>query len=69
MRPHQDPGSQQILGIHFGGVQLTWEAIDDPLKDLTTALTDQGLPANTFWVLEPGAAAIPSGGSSPKGEY
>ena len=69
VRAHQDLGSRQSLGIHFGVFQLTWEAIDDPLKDLATALTDQGLPADTFWVLEPGAAATLSGEPSPKGEY
>jgi len=57
VQAHQDLRSQQSLGIHFGVFQLTWEAIDEPVKALATALVNHGLPDNTFWVLEPGAAA------------
>ncbi|MCH1491784.1 MAG: MBL fold metallo-hydrolase [Luminiphilus sp.] len=57
VRAHQDLRSQQSLAIHFGVFQLTWEAIDDPQRDLATALADQGLPEASFWVLDPGAAA------------
>ena len=55
VQAHLDLNSQQSLGIHFGVFQLTWETIDSPITDLETALYAQGLPKETFWVLEPGA--------------
>jgi L-ascorbate metabolism protein UlaG (beta-lactamase superfamily) len=54
VQAHLDLNSQQSLGIHFGVFQLTWEAIDSPITDLEAALDAQGLPRETFWVLEPG---------------
>ena len=57
VQAHLDLNSQQSLGIHFGVFQLTWEAIDSPITDLEAALDAQGLPRETFWVLEPGELA------------
>jgi L-ascorbate metabolism protein UlaG (beta-lactamase superfamily) len=54
VQAHLDLNSQQSLGIHFGVFQLTWEEIDSPIIDLEAALNAQGLPRETFWVLEPG---------------
>ena len=54
---HLDLNSQQSLGIHFGVFQLTWEAIDFPITDFEAALGTEGLPRETFWVLEPGGGA------------
>jgi len=54
VQAHLDLNSQQSLGIHFGVFQLTWEAINDPITELEAALDAQGLPKETFWVLEPG---------------
>jgi len=54
VQAHLDLNSQQSLGIHFGVFQLTWESINDPITDLEAALDAQGLPRETFWVLEPG---------------
>ena len=58
MQAHLDLNSQQSLGIHFGGFQLTWEAIDSPINDLESALEAQELPRETFWVLEPGGMSL-----------
>ena len=55
MQAHLDLNSQKSLGIHFGVFQLTWEAIDFPITDFEAALGTEGLPRETFWVLEPGA--------------
>ena len=57
VQAHLDLQSQQSLGIHFGVFQLTWEAIDEPAEDLASALIDEGLAGDTFWVLEPGQGA------------
>ena len=51
---HQDLRSQQSLGIHFGVLQLTWEPVDQPLSDLTEALSGAQIDSERFWTLEPG---------------
>jgi L-ascorbate metabolism protein UlaG (beta-lactamase superfamily) len=51
---HQDLRSQQSLGIHFGVFQLTWEPVDQPLSDLTEALSGAQIDPERFWTLEPG---------------
>jgi len=53
---HRELGSKQSLAIHFGVFQLTYEAIDDPEKDLQRALETYQVAPETFWVLEPGEA-------------
>ena len=51
---HQDLRRQQSLGIHFGVLQLTWEPVDQPLSDLTEALSGAQIDSERFWTLEPG---------------
>lgn len=51
---HQDLNSQQSLGVHFGVFQLTWEPVDQPLTDLTEALSAAQIDPAKFWALEPG---------------
>jgi L-ascorbate metabolism protein UlaG (beta-lactamase superfamily) len=51
---HQDLNSQQSLGVHFGVFQLTWEPVDQPLTDLTDALSAAQIDPEMFWALEPG---------------
>ncbi len=48
VKAHIDLGSPFSMGIHFGTFQLTNEAIDDPIKDLTTAKFKFNIPDNNF---------------------
>lgn len=58
---HLDVAAGVSLGVHFGTWQLTDEGIDDPIRDLDTALAEQDLDRDTFWVLQPGAGRdVPS---------
>ena len=51
-------GTTNGVSTNLDGVfQLTWEAIDEPAEDLASALIDEGLAGDTFWVLEPGQGA------------
>lgn len=50
---HQDLKSEFSIGIHYGTFQLTDEAIDDPIKDLTKVLKENP-QAKPFIVLENG---------------
>ena len=54
VQAHLDLNSRQSLGIHFGVFQLTFEGIDQPQFDLQGAMQRAELPAQQFWVLEPG---------------
>ncbi|WOJ93094.1 MBL fold metallo-hydrolase [Congregibacter variabilis] len=51
---HQELRSELSIGIHFGTFQLTYEAIDQPLIDLASALEAHKLSAKEFTVLKPG---------------
>ena len=54
VRAHQDLGSKQSIGMHFGTFQLTTEAIDQPQADLKLALSESGIPENQFITLQEG---------------
>jgi L-ascorbate metabolism protein UlaG (beta-lactamase superfamily) len=54
VRAHQDLGSKQSIGMHFGTFQLTTEAIDQPQADLKLALAKSGIPENQFVTLQEG---------------
>lgn len=54
VRAHQELRSELSIGIHFGTFQLTYEAIDQPLIDLASALEAHKLTAAEFTVLKPG---------------
>ena len=54
LRAHQDLGSKQSIGMHFGTFQLTTEAIDQPQADLKLALSESGIPENQFVTLQEG---------------
>lgn len=54
VRAHRDLQSKQSLSIHFGVFQLTYEAIDEPVQALKTALDTHGVNVADFWALEPG---------------
>jgi L-ascorbate metabolism protein UlaG (beta-lactamase superfamily) len=50
----QDLGAKRAVGMHFGTFQLTAEAIDAPLHDLTAALDEAGIPGENFFTLDVG---------------
>jgi L-ascorbate metabolism protein UlaG (beta-lactamase superfamily) len=54
VRVFQDCGASQALGHHWGTFQLTDEAIEQPLRDLTGALAARRIPAERFRPLRPG---------------
>jgi L-ascorbate metabolism protein UlaG (beta-lactamase superfamily) len=55
---HRDLGSKQSIGMHFGTFQLTPEAIDQPRKDLTRALSEASIPETEFVTLDEGETRI-----------
>jgi len=55
---HRDLGSKQSIGMHFGTFQLTAEAIDQPRKDLTRALSEASIPETEFVTLDEGETRI-----------
>lgn len=51
---HQDIGSQYSIAVHWGTFQLSAEPIDDPPLKLKNALTQKGIPAEKFEILDIG---------------
>ena len=51
---HKDLGAQHSLAIHHGTVQLTDEAIDQPVIDHAEALHHHGVGHKTFRAIKPG---------------
>ena len=58
VRAHRDLGAKQSIGMHFGTFQLTPEAIDQPIKDLAQALSDNGIPESQFIALHEGETRV-----------
>lgn len=56
VQAHLDLKSRQSLSIHFGIFQLTYEAIDEPVADLSIALEQANVAPESFWTLQPGEA-------------
>ena len=52
MQAHLDLDAAQSVGMHFGTFQLTTEGIDDPLRALSQARTERGVPPDRFRTLE-----------------
>ena len=48
VKAHLELKSKQSIGIHFGTFQLTNEKIDDPVKDLATALKRNQVDSSNF---------------------
>lgn len=58
VRAMGDLNARRAIGIHFGMVQLTDEAVDDPLKQLQQAIRNHGIKSETFRALRPGESWI-----------
>ncbi len=56
VKAHLDLGSKKSLAMHYGTFQLTDEAIDDPLKDLSLALEKYGVSDSDFMSLKHGGS-------------
>ena len=52
VRAHRDLGARQSIGMHFGTVQLTDEAIDAPLRDLAAARAVHGVEPGSFATMD-----------------
>jgi L-ascorbate metabolism protein UlaG (beta-lactamase superfamily) len=50
VRGHLDLGGPFTLGMHFGTFQLTDEPIDEPVRHLSAALAEHGVPESRFRV-------------------
>jgi L-ascorbate metabolism protein UlaG (beta-lactamase superfamily) len=55
VRAHLDLQSHTSLAIHHGTIQLTNEAIDQPLRDLEIAMRQHGIPETEFLTPDVGA--------------
>lgn len=55
---HLDIGAKKSIGIHWGTFILTDEPLDEPPKRLRKAVEDQGLPPDSFGVLQHGETVI-----------
>jgi L-ascorbate metabolism protein UlaG (beta-lactamase superfamily) len=54
VQAHIELSARQSIAMHFGTFQLTPEGIDDPVRELETALRDHGVPAVQFRALSVG---------------
>lgn len=58
VQAHEDLGSKQSIAMHFGTFQMSSEGIDQPLRDLKTALFKKGIPQERFVALHEGETRI-----------
>jgi L-ascorbate metabolism protein UlaG (beta-lactamase superfamily) len=58
VRAHLDLGARRSLGMHFGTVQLTDEAIDAPQKDLAAACAARGVGPRVFDTMDFGQTLV-----------
>lgn len=58
VKAHQDLGSKQSIGMHFGTFQLSNEAIDQPKIDLKHALAEAGISEEKFVTLHEGETRV-----------
>jgi L-ascorbate metabolism protein UlaG (beta-lactamase superfamily) len=54
VQAHLDLAARRSIAMHFGTFQLTPEGIDEPVRELATALRERGVPAEQFRVLDVG---------------
>ena len=66
VQAHLDLGARHSIAMHFGTFQLTPEGIDEPVRELTKALRDRGVPPERFRTLGVGeSVAVRPGGLEP----
>lgn len=58
VQAHRDLKAARSIGMHFGTVQLTDEAIDAPLEALTDARQEAGMPPDSFATLDFGETRL-----------
>ena len=56
VQAHLDLGARRSLGMHWGTFQLTPEGVDEPVRELTKALQERGVPAQQFRPAEVGTS-------------
>jgi L-ascorbate metabolism protein UlaG (beta-lactamase superfamily) len=54
VQAHLDLDAAQSIGMHFGTIQLTTEAIDEPLRALEEACRTMNVPLARFGTLGTG---------------
>ena len=54
VQAHLDLGARRSLGMHWGTFQLTPEGVDEPVRELTKALQERGVPMEQFRPAEAG---------------
>ena len=66
VQAHLDLGARHSIAMHFGTFQLTPEGIDEPVRELATALRERGVPAEQFRTVDVGeSVAVRPGGLEP----
>jgi len=58
VQAHLDLGARQSIAMHFGTFQLTPEGIDEPVRDLATALRQRGVSAEQFRTVDVGESVL-----------
>src|SRR5213076_1423290 len=61
VQAHIDLGARQSIAMHFGTFQLTPEGIDEPPRELATALQERAVPAAWFRTVQVGESMSISG--------
>jgi L-ascorbate metabolism protein UlaG (beta-lactamase superfamily) len=51
-------GAAKALGHHWGTFRLTNEAVDQPMRDLATALSERAVPSEHFAAIRPGEVSM-----------
>jgi L-ascorbate metabolism protein UlaG (beta-lactamase superfamily) len=54
VQAHHDLAARRSIAMHFGRFQLTPEGIDEPVRELATALRERDVPTESFRALEVG---------------
>jgi L-ascorbate metabolism protein UlaG (beta-lactamase superfamily) len=54
VQAHLDLAAPESIAMHFGTFQLTPEGIDEPVRELSKALRERGVPAERFRTVEVG---------------
>ena len=54
VQAHLDLGARQSLAMHYGTFQLTPEGVGEPVRELTKALRERGVPTEQFRPAEVG---------------